>query len=531
MSLGFQWSEHSELLLLGIAVLCHGLLILNRGYYWDGWPADAWHRSGRWAAMRRFFSEVGMPEMFWLRWAMGSVRNPRRFYAVSGFLTIYLQSLLVSKILVETQLVSSEVALVVAVIMLVYPAVWAYQDLAIVPQYLIPLTFYFMGLWCAVRSVESESVLLWHLAALPLFWVGFYCNSILVFHLGCMVLLGIWTNSIFNIADYFLLPFFFWWVKERFSPRHGIYRDYNRVDFQLWHYISGFLDVVRNPFYYAIRDSMEWTLRRPVAAVGVVGWLLVLVYFGDDRWIPREKVLVGMVCSGVWLLGCGAFPYLAAGKSFIRKGLFTRYALLFPLPIALILVGGVGLFARGMNVLFPLGTMIFGFLGFCFVDYFISIHLRWEAHAAKYEAVIQHLRRGIGASNLSIIGVKDRALIPEMTNETSTMAWTYLFEKTWGGMTRLGVYNEELHLIPMSRQVIQERVTETTLGYDLGDISIEGRQGTIEILPGSLLRQGGEWAAPTMIGIQYLRKRLFQPTRLSDFLDSLVEIRVHEGKL
>lgn len=56
----------SPLILLLFTLAVHGIILLNDGPYWDGWMIDSWQRRKDWGALKKIFSEVGMPPQYYL---------------------------------------------------------------------------------------------------------------------------------------------------------------------------------------------------------------------------------------------------------------------------------------------------------------------------------------------------------------------------------------------------------------------------------------------------------------------------------
>ena len=63
------------LVLLAFAILCHGVIVFNDTLYWDGWLIDSWQRRRSWPVMRRVYSEVGMPLLYYQHRALSYLPN------------------------------------------------------------------------------------------------------------------------------------------------------------------------------------------------------------------------------------------------------------------------------------------------------------------------------------------------------------------------------------------------------------------------------------------------------------------------
>ena len=75
-------------LILGYGILTHGIILLNDGLYWDGWVVDFWQQNGDKNSMRRFYSEVGMPNLYFEHWILGRFPKRQTAYRVISLVSI-----------------------------------------------------------------------------------------------------------------------------------------------------------------------------------------------------------------------------------------------------------------------------------------------------------------------------------------------------------------------------------------------------------------------------------------------------------
>ncbi len=436
---------------LGLALLtfiCHGWTLWNRGYYWDGWPYQSWISNRRWAPMERFFSEVGMPIMTPLHRWMGGGERPRVRYAAIGFIGLVLISWGIYGTAFAFGCWNSKVCFVLAALAITIPLVHSWMDAVIVPQYILTLASWWIGFGLAVHAQGSWSGewILWHGVSLVLLWFGFYANALLVFQYAALAFwMGLtWlqgeslSSLILHRLDYGLLPILFWIVKERWTPRHGIYKDYNRVGVSMAHIGGAILAAFRNVWDAPLRDSLAWTFRQPLAL-----WIGIVIalgggFFSNDHWLPSLEMLCLMVLSGIVFIGAALFAYVMVGKTFPREGLFTRNALLVPWGSSLILLGGIGILGKLFFNATGFVTVCLLFLVWSFLVYYGRLYCLWEAHAAKYEAIIRKLKVKGASQRIRIFAVTDQVSLPVVTSVCSLMACIYIFERAWGA--RLAQY-------------------------------------------------------------------------------------------
>src|SRR6185503_12061053 len=75
-------------LILGYGFLTHGIVLFNDGLYWDGWLVEVWQQKKDRNSMRRFYWEVGMPNLYFEHLTLGSAPRRRMIYRVISLASI-----------------------------------------------------------------------------------------------------------------------------------------------------------------------------------------------------------------------------------------------------------------------------------------------------------------------------------------------------------------------------------------------------------------------------------------------------------
>ncbi len=476
-----------------------------------------------------------MPVIYYLHRGFGIFRCYRALYAICGFVAVYFQSLVIYHLLLATGWMDPSQALLVAVITLIFPSFQTGNDSAIVPQYLFPVTAFYGGWWLVFLGEDFQGGTYWLIKVLSmsLIWFGFYCNATLVLHLAMVFvwiliqwgsgqeLISILKGAGVNIS----LPFIFWIVKEKWTPRHGIYKNYNRVKFDSFHYAVAFYTMIQNGFCAPIQESWIWVRRSGLVLFVIAGlgiWGLTRP-FGVCDWEQENSLLQIAVSLFLWM--AGAFAYIAVGKSFARKGIFTRNAILFSLPIALLLTAVMKSIVTLDPSLQGLVECLVGMGIGSWIFYGVILGLEWEGQTAIYEGILLRLRQKGNYEEVSIWGVIDQLDLDLPTPERASMVWSYLFERAWNNRKAFAIYGEDLRTNPKKSEQISECIEDTTLGYDFQEVNTNGRQGTIRICRGKYFQIEGWWRNPAMIGLLYLKCRFIQKKGKQDFLSSLIIIK------
>jgi hypothetical protein len=84
------------------AIVAPGLLLLNDGIYWDGWPMYMMPRDGNREDLLRYFVEAGLPMRAYMHYAIGSFPGIVFGYKLVSFLAIAVSSLVIYRICDES---------------------------------------------------------------------------------------------------------------------------------------------------------------------------------------------------------------------------------------------------------------------------------------------------------------------------------------------------------------------------------------------------------------------------------------------
>ena len=518
-----------------VGVLAHGLLLISDTRIWDGWLIENWIREGHWDYLRRFFSEVGMPIHFFIHRPFGIWPNPNLAYKVFSFCCIVSSGLLTFQVLKASRFVGTNEALLTAVIAMTFPGIQTAGEGSVFP-YLFCYTLFLLGSWIALRAegMPLGKHIPARIAACVFFFISFDTNSLLVYYLGFFLLLVLseqrrrgrsWFqipwDFLWKRADYFVLPFVFWEWKQRFTPRHGFYSDYNTPHFSGAGCLSGFkrlIEVVIVPPFV-----------EPVIAVFVVVTIvLVLAWF---RPVPAGRLLSSQTNTfalglfGILLLVFGAFPYIAVRQRFVSHGWGTNYSLLIPLPLALLTLTAVRFLfrnpkLRASTLLLPLFvTLIAGF-----VLQWVQNYVAWQAMGVKERSVFYHLLKIPGARNYSVLEIRNEFIIPKTLNWYPPSVWTYQFASAFGDAKRLVFEkpqgNPAPHPQPYTPSEIKEMIVATTVPYALEEIDPQGQQAILTI------RQGPLQQTPVQLALHYWLYRFVQPSKLENFLNQITQIEL-----
>jgi len=538
------------LLLFLVTVIAYQFVLLNDGVYLDGWYLDGWQRRKEWDVFKRFFSEVGMPYWYYYGRLMALLPFRTLAYKILSFLSLYISALAVYFLCQKSGFLTNSESMIIAVLMLCYPG----QQIAAestVSQYFICPCLFFVACLLGLHAESSAGLAQWLFrgSALMLFFISFNMNSLLAFYYGFILYIALLqikevgfqgfqlSQYVLYHMDYFLLPVLFWFLKEMITPRHGYYKDYNRVSININRLISGIYGLFAVGLLENIGQAIIYVIKKPLFVFMILScsslFLTVSWVIGPITGISEIKAFAIMLFGLVLLIFAG-IPYILAGIRFGLRGWNTRNNVLLALPTALILYGSINLVIKPFYVYTILGCILA-----VFTIYLNYNYLGWIALWAKYRSMLQNLKNLPHAREFSIIGVRDQYPTPACNGSSPehwTISITYMFAWIWGDVTHLGFSEDEWrkffnkavyadsaqqvgHVInKYTPEEIQKIIDNTTLDYALKGIDINGKQAVL------VINKGNHNLGDIKLAIQYLKKRFFMPEEMSAFLSGITRL-------
>jgi hypothetical protein len=528
-------SCHLSIIFLS-TLLSHGIILLNDGLYLDGWIVDAWQRRKDWKTMKRFFSEVGMPLFYYQHRLMAYLPMRIHCYRFLAFISTFVSAFAVYLIAGNFDLLSNTDALFLALLYLSYTGYHMNVDTIVGLHYTFPTAVFYGACFVALFSEFQSGSVHWVLRGISLcmFALSFNANSILVYFLGLLSLKAILCfqgNEIslenfmdFTIRniDYLLLPLLFWFIKERFSARHGHYADYNKPRFNIIQIISGLISLLRYGFEYSITRPIYFVIKQKVLWIPLSGVIVFLAFTSADflKYEVLSFTKSGIVILfGFMLLVLAGLPYILVGQPIVQCGWGTKNSLLFPLPVALIQFGV-------MSILLP-AQAIFPVLVFLIMVNAIFLNYNYLLYLAVYvknRSWLFNLSHLPAVQSISIFQICDihhlrgDECIPR--NEHNTASLFYMFNWLWSDLTRAGLYELVPRNSPYASDEILTKLHNSTIDYEMVDVDIDGPQARVII-------ETGNTQSPMEISLMYIRARYFACDKMAALLSSVTSIDVH----
>lgn len=551
--------------LVGLAA--HGLVLFTDHLIWDGWWANADLGLPDAAILARQFADSGKPLEGW-------------FLAPFRLLASFDSRIVAAKIAGVACWVASFVAMhgglrrlarleppVATAIACLAAAAPVYEVLGDVSLAMYPacVLLFWCGWWLVAESLDRRgaAAVTCRLAALCLLFLAFNVNSLLVMHYAVAATFaairwrdvpwsGVRARAIraaLRYPDLLALPIVFWVWKIVFTPTSGFYAAYNKPSFALPKIALGYAGIVIDflgPLAIDVISSPLWLVPAIATGFGLTRWLAArrgTRTAADTAPPPHGLLLTG---CGVLLVAAAAFPYITVGQAIMSHGWWSRSCLLFPLPIAIVIVGLLALGNRAALPSRPLAWVAVAagitvlFAGECWRN-----TLTMQAYGAKQAAIRRDLRELIATRSPAAIQLRDYFPIRGTNDFYPIAVWTFLAAppdapptalvlETGGSVPGRTSVGDDLVAGPDGKPVVRmgrlpisgaelERLIETETGmpYAMQSIRREGPQLLVGVWPA----QPGNDHGPT-IGRQYLWRRWFAPATLDDYVTSLTQARV-----
>ena len=490
---------NSILILATATLLFHGLILINTGNYFDGWYLAGWTDRRSWGVMERFYKEVGMPYLYFLHRFLGSLPNHAAWYSLIILISIFSGAFFAGSFLISSNICSEKDALIISLLMVAYPGFVIGVEKTLIHYFATPALLY-AGFWLFSLTSKISTVSDWiiFLPACLCFVLSFCMNSTLLYYL---VLLCFFAAELLLMSEdlfaaqllynyeapfyliLFLLPFIFWWVKEKKSPRCGWYKNYNKITGHSFKSIKKNIKSIFSVGIWKINLIPLKEIRRHlILALLMLSICLIMDKFYFVTAIDCKKYYTGMIISGLFLFVFAGLPYALVNQKIGLTGWVVKNNALFPLPNSLLIYGISRLLLDKMAWI-PLLIYLVGCFLFCQKTY-----LSWFYDYAKNSSLIWYFSNKSMLENCSLVIVEDKVknnYVQDDPYANWTIVWTYILYFCHHKLQALGVpkkflFQERMpHSISLPR--LSELVESTSIDYDLNSIALDRSQLHVKI--------------------------------------------------
>ena len=535
-------------LILGYGILTHGIIFLNDGLYWDGWLVDVWQQNNDKKSMRRFYSEVGMPNLYFEHRILGRLPWRQLAYRAISLVSILAIAVFVFLTAVHANVFNPLQAAVISLLVLSYPAYAVTFDGVASLQYTFKIALFYFGCFLAVTTIGNFDAANMTVFAfsLVLFFLAFNANSLLVYFGGFLLLYawlvharspdGFVAYEVASIAVLAVLPFSYWLLKEALAPRHGYYKNYNKVRTTpisvLIIGLQAFRFGIDVPMIKPLLELVQW--RNAIIILASIAMGSLLFDYGKDLWAVPKLSALATLATGYGLAFLGALPFILVGQGFYEGGWASKNCMLFHLPFALVVLGWLQFVPASFGiVLIPLILLANAL-------YIVKTHLFYIAISVKDKALIRWLAANPQLGSASVIKIRDTHWI-EYPSERQTDIYrpaylSCMVKRIWPDSRILTILENWGSSAgrTLTAAEIEQALEETTIRYSFAPQVQPGPQYLVTIAATtkrwvtadsseSLHEQRGinPLKQPAMAGmaISYLYRKWFTPHRLDELFE------------
>lgn len=489
-------------------VLSYGLMLFNRGLFWEDWliynhtPADN----------ISFFRDLGF-FLAWPGYMFGLMNASGHFELIGRVLTFFsflTAALCLNSVLrtVKEMLPADRIA--VSALAAVFPY-FIFRFALGTLHYSLCYGFFFAGLWALAAYLDGRGRWL-RPVSLLLFFIACTTRSFLVFY-GLTALYILYREgwdirrAPFKYADFFVLPVAVFLLNKYLFPPMGEYATENYNSISLKRLLMSPFRVPKTYLenaYYAMKEAVPGFI---YWAAGVAAASRALIIGGkmNNETSRRDWVFLAL---GALAFAAAAFPYIAIRKNPL-PGSVDRFQLLLPLGSALTVVYGLKLL-KGRHLRFLAGLLIGAF-----TLYNIRTSLDYQAFWYKKVSIMEGLKDSGNASAGRTFMVTDNTLdMHPIPFEFAFYEYAGFSRKVYGDQVRNFYYK------PEDQEGMEIALAFDRERFNIAEYKPGGPQFRLTIDYGT--GRPGRMATLGMLRDEYLRPDIFRE-RVSDMIRVGVE--------
>jgi hypothetical protein len=458
-----SWGGAAYILLLCLA--CHWMLLLNDGFFWDDNVYYGLIQGKHYEEFSTFILETGLPiNILFFRGLdlLVGITNHRWV----SFVTIFLSAVLLNDLFKRFAGEFKSLSLVFTTL---YLTLFPFKSTVLLctTVYQVMLLFFILAVYIRVRYGADDATRVRALALLAfsvLSFISFNTASILVlfyfylafeyfysqgFARSAWAVPSMWAYARRNLLV-LLLPVIYWVVKNTFFPTHGLYVNYNKINFDLQKSASAAFSFASAMFKYGPLYNV--VTKSQLLFVLIMLLLPALTAFPRAWDWARFHLPPVRRHRGLWLfwavafLGASALPYAMVQIGGRYQGWESRHFILFTLSMPIFVLVAVGVYLDRIKAVARMES-----IGFIFRPVILCIallgavssnmvYLDYQALAIKQWSVVETLKTKPELKEYSSFWVDDqvgdfskRGFTWYEATHQSWYEWVAIFTKAWGG--------------------------------------------------------------------------------------------------
>lgn len=532
-----QWLRGPGLgLILALYFIGHGLMLLNKGYYWDDWtfyniaPADA---------LGEFVENGNLWFGHYLRFlfVMEPIVSPKVFTFAAYLLAV----VLLDRVLRTVVEMTSEARFFVVLFFALFPVNFARVQVVPCAAYAACYMLFFLGFFLTARfEDDAKPKLASRLLAHVCFLTSFFTNSLLVFYALVLLYLAyrslrgcsrpaVWRTLLrlpLARADFFVTPIAFWGLKRMFFMSKGPFYEgnYNVVAMsEVRNAPLRIIEALRTSFLEPIAASAHIGSVAGLVALPVLAWMLYLASrpAGDAQATASPGARshdVAFLGLGALAFSLGVFPYIAVGKMPISTDWDSRHQMLVPFGASLLVYYSVRLVLSLVKRSAAWARYALCVLAVAFIARNIAVDIAYQQDWFKQMAIVENVRKNPAFRAQRTFLVDDQ-LRTWNTLERNYRFYEYtgLLKYALGDETHCALGADEIGLVKRNYRTLKRH--GMLARYNLRDYVYERPRARIILSQGPL-------APDRMALVRLMLQEHFQPPEFRRSVAGLISLEV-----
>jgi hypothetical protein len=366
------------------------LLLINLGVFWDDWVLynmapnivlDTFNQAGSVGGgyFHNFFLSIG---------------NSVTPYRILVFITYFFSSIFLYYILSSISEISQFDRLLIVILFAILPVNSARIALidahAALNHFLFWLGFLFLSLYLKERKMVFRII------ALIFLFFSFRAQSLLVFY--SIVILYIayidlykristfsissTINKIFSYTDFIILPIVFWIIKITWFKPYSLYEGYNKLSLERLYNVPKLLLLsFDTSFIEPLKQSFAKNSIISMAILGIIIFLLLRNKYSQKA----DSKSFMFFYFGWFLFFLAVFPYNVVGQVPRLTDWLSRYQILIPLGVSLILIYGIRLLIPSERIQKLIYSLIISSFLLTNISFYVDFQKDWYKQASLIE--------------------------------------------------------------------------------------------------------------------------------------------------
>lgn len=383
-------------------LLSFSLILLNGGIFWDDWL----YYDKDYEVIKEAFNISGSLYFAPLHKLL-LVKNGVYIYRILIFIFFYLSTFFLYKILDSIKEINDYDRFYILVFFAIFPVNFMRISIINFP-YALCYFLFFAGWWLLVKYLYLKKTI-YRILSLCLFFLSFTTNSFLMFFIVPFYYLNVkefsykidYSNIISIIkkyADFLLLPFLFYFLKNVFFATTDLYQTYNKINLSiknttLINVDLGFLYSFTFPVKIALIEPLLYKtgLQVLIFFLFLVIFFIIHIKFRSQRKEYKYEKYGFLI--GFFILLTALLPYLLVGRMPYFEGVDNRHQLLVPLGASLLLYYLVSLICRLLRFKLLLKNIIFSLLITAFIVNNFFTCLEFQQDWFKQLSFIENVKK------------------------------------------------------------------------------------------------------------------------------------------